>query len=275
MILKKEKMLLKKIIMGMLILCFMISNSPAISKNQNSIYIFDIDGTLTPTDLEMTDEFAKWFDKFVEKHCVYLATGTAITRVHNQIPPHIFSKIKGTFASGANQYFEDGALIYSNDATFSPKIYNYLENCRKTSKYPFPKFSTYLQDRKSMIYFSVLGLDSPVEEKERYKKWDLIAKEREMIVANLSKKFPDLNIKKGLSIGITISPKGKDKRQVAKILREKYPTSTLIFFGDSMTKDGNDRPLAKALLSDKNIIVIHVASPDDTMQKVSLLSKSC
>jgi phosphomannomutase len=266
--------MLKKIITGMLVFCFMISSSLAISKDPSTIYIFDIDGTLTPADLEMTDKFAKWFDKFVKKHCVYLATGTSFARVCDQIPLHIFSKIKGTFACGANQYFENDTLVYNNDTTFSPEIYNYLETCRKTSKYPFSKFLTYLQDRKSMIYFSVVGLDAPKEEKERYKEWDSIAKERDMIVAALSRKFPDLNIKKGSSIGITISPKGKDKRQVAKVLREKYPTSTLIFFGDSMAKNGNDRPLAKALLSDKNIIIIPVTCPDDTMRKVSLLKES-
>ena len=38
------------------------------------IYIFDVDGTLTPSRGRMNDEFAEFFDKFVSNHECYLIT---------------------------------------------------------------------------------------------------------------------------------------------------------------------------------------------------------
>ena len=36
------------------------------------IFIFDVDGTLTPSRLPMTKEFAKFFNEWIEKRKFYL-----------------------------------------------------------------------------------------------------------------------------------------------------------------------------------------------------------
>ena len=43
-------------------------------------YIFDVDGTLTPSRGLMDTEFKKWFLKFNSENPVYLATGSDVQR---------------------------------------------------------------------------------------------------------------------------------------------------------------------------------------------------
>ena len=50
------------------------------SLEMNKVFIFDVDGTLTPSRLPMTDEFAKFFHEWIEKNKFYLVTGSNIEK---------------------------------------------------------------------------------------------------------------------------------------------------------------------------------------------------
>ena len=50
----------------------------------HKIYIFDVDGTLTPSRLRMTKELAKFFDKWSEKNKYYLVTGSDLDKTKEQ-----------------------------------------------------------------------------------------------------------------------------------------------------------------------------------------------
>ena len=56
------------------------------------IYIFDVDGTLTPSRGRMNDEFAEFFDKFVSDHECYLITGSDRDKTLEQIPKEILKE---------------------------------------------------------------------------------------------------------------------------------------------------------------------------------------
>ena len=49
------------------------------------IFMFDIDGTLTPSRLMMTKEFAKFFDKWSNKNKYYLVTGSDLDKTKEQL----------------------------------------------------------------------------------------------------------------------------------------------------------------------------------------------
>ncbi|MDR2252151.1 MAG: hypothetical protein LBD98_04985 [Endomicrobium sp.] len=53
--------------------------------NPKEIYVFDMDGTLTPSRQPMQKEFAKWFKKFIARNDVYLVTGSDIGKIKSQI----------------------------------------------------------------------------------------------------------------------------------------------------------------------------------------------
>ena len=50
------------------------------------IFMFDIDGTLTPSRLMMTEKFTKFFDKWSNKNKYYLVTGSDLDKTKEQLP---------------------------------------------------------------------------------------------------------------------------------------------------------------------------------------------
>ena len=51
----------------------------------NKIYIFDVDGTLTPSRLPMTEEFQKFFKEWIKKNIFYLVTGSDLPKLQEQM----------------------------------------------------------------------------------------------------------------------------------------------------------------------------------------------
>ena len=51
----------------------------------NNIYIFDVDGTLTPSRLPMTKEFQKFFLKWIQNNKFYLVTGSDLPKLQEQM----------------------------------------------------------------------------------------------------------------------------------------------------------------------------------------------
>ena len=51
----------------------------------DKIYIFDVDGTLTPSRLPMTKEFQKFFKKWIKNNKFYLVTGSDISKLQEQM----------------------------------------------------------------------------------------------------------------------------------------------------------------------------------------------
>jgi len=49
------------------------------------IFIFDVDGTLTPSRKEMNKEFQDWFSMFMLVNNVYLATGSDAEKTIEQV----------------------------------------------------------------------------------------------------------------------------------------------------------------------------------------------
>ncbi|MDR2428138.1 MAG: HAD hydrolase family protein [Endomicrobium sp.] len=231
------------------------------------IYVFDIDGTLTPTNQPMTKDFAKWFEKFVTDHSVYLATGADIDKVKLQIPTNIYRKLKGIFASMGNEYYEHDNLVYKKDFKFDEKLLAMLENFRKNTKYPFSLHDGYLELRVGMVYYTTIGIKAPKEEKDRYAEWDKVNAERDAIVKKLKPLYPKLTFTFGSPISINIVPEGCGKEQVADYLRSKFVRDLIIFAADRTEKGGNDYSLAQRLLELGNSRIVPVDNPDDTMEK--------
>ena len=70
--------------------------------NQN-VYIFDIDGTLTPPRQKINKQFASFFASFCTQNAVFLATGSDYKKVKEQITKNIISKVDGIFTCMGNE----------------------------------------------------------------------------------------------------------------------------------------------------------------------------
>lgn len=226
-----------------------------------------MDGTLTPARLPMSTEFAGWFRKFIKQNEVFIVSGSDIEKIKSQIPYDIFTDILGVYASMGNEFYKNGRCIYCKDFNPPKKLLSLLEEYRKNTKYEGKLFPNYIERRKGMLNFSVLGRDCPYEERIKYKDWDDKMQERSSIQKSLRAKFKDLDISLGGNISMDITPKGYGKEQVAVLLRNKFPKNKIIFFGDKTKEGGNDYALSKALISYSNSEIVQVDGPKDIIRK--------
>jgi len=209
------------------------------------IFIFDIDGTLTPSRLQMTEKFAKFFDKWSSKNKYYLVTGSDIDKTKEQLPIAYIDRAEAIFTCCGNQMWRDDELIYDNKFELTSKLKNSLEVVLMSSQYPH-RYGNHIEDRGSMVNFSIVGRNCTQEQREHFFKWDNERGERKKISTFLKHKFKDLDAVLGGQISIDIYPRGKDKSQILDIIEQErlVKPDEYIFIGDRTEKGGNDYPLA-------------------------------
>ena len=80
----------------------------------NKVFIFDVDGTLTPSRQKMTEEFAKFFDEWSSKNKYYLVTGSDLKKTKEQLPIAYIDRAEAIFTCCGNQMWRDDELVYDN-----------------------------------------------------------------------------------------------------------------------------------------------------------------
>ena len=230
-----------------------------------TIYVFDMDGTLTPARKPMEDSFAAQFLPWLEANKAFIATGSDIAKVKEQMPAEVMAAFSGIYCAMGNDLWEKGAFAYRHDFEPEAEFLSDLEQYRKQTKYPHTLYPNYIEKRTGMLNFSVLGRNCPYEERERYYAWDKISGERLKIRQELSSRYPQYDFSLGGTISIDITLKGCGKGQVAGHLRQRFPSEQIIFFGDKTFPGGNDYELASALAKIENTQVVQVANPQDVL----------
>ena len=209
----------------------------------NKIFVFDIDGTLTPSRLQMTKEFSKFFEKWSNENKYYLVTGSDLDKTKEQLPINYIDRAEAIFTCCGNQMWRDDELIYDNKFKVTKKLNKLLGTIMSNSQYPY-RYGNHIEDRGSMVNFSIVGRDCTQEQREEYFEWDKQSLEREIIANAVKEKFPDLDAVIGGQISIDIYPKGNDKSQVLEHIERNHSKGKIIFIGDGIENGGNDYPLA-------------------------------
>jgi len=233
-----------------------------------TIYVFDMDGTLTPARKMMTEDFKQKFLPWLKSNIAYIATGSDYMKVGEQLQQEVIDECDGIYASMGNTLFRNGKLIYKKEIAYNENLLNDLESFRKNTKYPNKLFDNYIEKRTGMINFSVIGRSCPYEEREKYTAWDKENQERLHIQKILSEKYPQYDFECGGNISLDIIPKGCGKGQIAHHLRKQYPNDKIIFLGDRTYEGGNDYALAFELNKMENTQVIQVENPNDVLDKL-------
>jgi phosphomannomutase len=257
------------------------------SKKFQDVYIFDIDGTLTPSRRKMDLEFQGIFNNWAKKNIFFLVTGSDLDKTKEQLPMDIITKSQGLFCCCGNEYYipssfntqpvvDPGPIFldkrYSREFKPPGDLIDYLESILKQSKYHH-RAGNHIEDRGSMLNFSVVGRNCSVMERENYFKWDEEKGERASIVDYIKEEWPELDASRGGQISIDIYLKGRDKSQIIDEIHSPIP-SNYIFFGDRTHKGGNDYPLSKIISSfgkhgvRSNGVVHAVNTWEDTMNKI-------
>ena len=207
-------------------------------------FIFDVDGTLTPSRKKITPEFFDEFFQFTEENHVYLVTGSDRDKTLEQITPEIYNNCKRVYNCSGSDVYEGDKNVYRDDWELPEKVERFLQDELDFSQFPI-RNGNHIERRPGGVNFSILGRDKdPMLGREEYVKWNKIHSERRFIALRILDMFPDLTVALGGQTGIDIGPLGADKSQ---ILRDFTADDEIHFFGDRMESGGNDHSLGEAV----------------------------
>ena len=208
---------------------------------KNNKFIFDVDGTLTPSRQEIDMDFAVYFSSFCTDNDVYLVTGSDREKTIEQIGEVIYSLSKRVYNCSGSDVWEGEKNVYTSDWRLPQEAEKWLREELRVSEFPL-RTGLHIERRPGMVNFSIVGRHATLGERKLYVKHDGVTNERVRIAKEFKKRFPDIEAVVGGETGIDIFPVGKDKSQ---IINDFNKDDKLYFFGDRMDKDGNDYTLSK------------------------------
>ena len=226
-------------------------------------YIFDVDGTLTPSRKKIDPNFLIFFNSFALTNEVYLVTGSDRDKTIEQITHHLYCNCKRVYNCAGNDVYEGDISVYTNNWTLPLEAREHLNEELLQSTFPV-RTGIHIEERPGCVNFSIVGRGANQTERLVYSDWDEIKGERRAIAERFNKKFPDLHAFVGGMTGVDISDKGSDKSQIIR----DFQDGGVVFYGDRMEEQGNDRPLADAILNNKLGEVVSVTGWEDTWRKL-------
>ena len=239
-------------------------------------FIFDVDGTLTPSRQQIDFKFMCFMIKFCCTYDVYLVTGSDREKTVDQLGLDICYRAKRVYNCSGSDVYERDVNVYRDDWQLPKEVEWFLKDELAYSCFPI-RNGLHIERRPGGVNFSILGRGKdPSVGREEYIKWDKERLEREDIANRLRDNFPNLSVALGGQTGLDLGPLGSDKSQ---ILRDFKLGEELHFFGDRMEEGGNDYSLGKAVQEmggkayhvrdweeTKSIIISSVAERDNKKQ---------
>jgi len=211
-----------------------------------NIFIFDVDGTLTPSRGAMDAGFKKVFLDFCSKNEVYLATGSDAPKTIEQVGEDVFNAVVRSYNCSGNSVWENGVNIYNNDWRLEEKPWKFLESKLLYSKFS-PKTGWHFDERPGLCNFSIVGRKAKTKQREEYVDWDERTQERWIIAEEFNQLFSEeYNIVAQVAgeTGLDIMPIGKGKQQII----DDFPKdANIMFVGDKTMPGGNDHDISLAV----------------------------
>ena len=213
-------------------------------------FIFDVDGTLTPSRQPIDKEFAEFFYHFCLGNDVYLVTGSDKPKTVEQIGEKIYNRCKRAYQCNGNDVWKAEENIRTNEWTLPDLARTFLISCEYESDFSL-RTGNHIEERPGMVNFSVVGRNASLYERKQYVAFEEQNGERRKIADAFNMMFPDLSAKVGGETGIDISPKGADKSQIIEDFN--VARDQLWFFGDAIYEGGNDYPLSKVVKNHRQV----------------------
>jgi len=210
-------------------------------------YIFDVDGTLTPSRGVIDSEFKKFFNNFCRSNQVFIVTGSDKPKTVEQLGEDTYNLCHTAYQCNGNDVWQSKKHIRTNDWVLPTDAHDWLSVQLTESEFPL-RTGLHFEHRPGMVNYSVVGRNADAQQRAEYVTWDEEQLERIRIADKFNLRFPSLQAKVGGETGIDIGPKGADKSQ---IIKDFDPDDKLHFYGDAMHKGGNDEPLAKVILDNQ------------------------
>ena len=243
----------------------------------SSIYLFDVDGTLTPAKSKIAPSFNVIFQKWMKDKEVYIVSGGSFIRLIDQLGLETIEMTHGVFSCMGNVFhqkrdqindwgYSEWDIMYENKFKGAKNLIRSLNSYVTKSEFPI-KTGKHWEERPGMINFSIVGVDATPEQRQKFQEWDGDFGERTRIVENLRKKYRKIDFVIGGAVSIDIFDKGNDKSQVIpRYFAEAIEHNEIHFVGDRIPFPGNDHSLAAALREHPNGAAYEVESWEDTAE---------
>lgn len=224
-------------------------------------FIFDVDGTLTPSRGKIDSEFKEYLLDLGKKEYLYAVTGSDYTKTFEQLGSTL-AAFQISYNCSGNSVHVKGTEMWKSDWELPENMRKWLEGTLKNHPYKV-KTGNHIEDRPGLVNFSIVGRNAMPEERANYVEYDTKTSDRIMI----AKQFNKLFTKKGVhaqvagETGLDIVPVGAGKSQ---ILGDFDMEHEIYFFGDKCMEGGNDYDIAQTLKVWPNAKVIQVMNWQDT-----------
>jgi phosphomannomutase len=225
-------------------------------------FIFDVDGTLTPSRGVMDLNFKEWFLRFINQHSVTLISGSDRDKTIEQVGLDIVENVEYCFNCAGNVVYHKNQLVHQSAWTPPPELLKHLTYTLLRSPWQ-SRHGNHIEIRTGLVNFSVIGRNCTREQREEYYRWDQEHQERAEICKRLKELLPDLTFEIGGQISIDIFPNGHDKSQILSYIKEP-----VTFFGDRLELGGNDYALAQSILDNSQGRCYNVINWTETMKEL-------
>ena len=232
-------------------------------------YVFDVDGTLTPSRQVIDPQFNSFFCRFIENHNVSLVTGSDISKTREQLGTMIPNRVEYSFNCSGNSVWSGPKNIFNSEWTLPLVARTWLKDKLEESSFPI-RTGNHIEDRPGLVNFSVVGRNATLDERRIYVEYDTKTNERKVIADLFNRDFTNLHARIGGETGIDIGPIGSDKSQILKWIKD----DEIHFFGDDMDPGGNDEPLKTALQDYPKSKCYHVENWQETASILRTLDKT-
>src|ERR1700733_5211804 len=239
------------------------------------LIVFDLDGTLAESKSSLDVEMATLLGALLALVKVAVISGGDWPQFERQVlsnlphDEHLKNlSLLPTCGTKFYQYAKDWEKIYSEDFTADEKekIISSLKQAVGSSGFRVEKtWGEQTEDRGSLITFSALGQQAPIEEK---KKWDPDFSKRKKIKALLDKLIPEFSVRLGGTTSVDVTKPGIDKAYGIRKLRDTLGISIqeMIFIGDALFPGGNDCPAR-----DAGVLCIQVRDPEESKRVIEAI----
>lgn len=234
----------------------------------DTLVLFDVDGTLTPARLEISDEMKNLLVELRKKVVIGFVGGSDLPKQREQLGDDVLEQFDWAFSENGLTAYKEGKQLASQSfiGWLGDEKYNALVKfiLKYLADIELPKRrGTFIEFRNGMINVSPIGRNASTAERNEFEEFDLKNKIREQMVAALKKEFPDysLTYSIGGQISFDVFPTGWDKTYCLQhVANEGY--KSIHFFGDKSYKGGNDYEIYE----DPRTIGHAVKSPEDTQR---------
>ena len=213
----------------------------------NKVFVFDVDGTLTPSRTVINPTFAEYFIDVAGRHPMYLVTGSDRAKTLEQVTEPVYNSCKAVFQCSGNERWHQDKLIKTTSIDAPQKMFETFDYWLGASRFEH-KTGNHVEVRSGLINFSIVGRNATRHQRAAYVAWDHRTDERRMIAATLNNAFGDkFSITVAGDTGLDITYLNAGKHQIVDEILEAHPGHTIEFYGDKTNPGGNDYSIAQKI----------------------------